>query len=82
MAIRSLVLLATAGATFTLGACASNESTGSASTATVYERPYTPTGSNMPRRDPSQVPTDVKKVDKNEADNVLNRPRSAIPGGG
>ena len=81
MSIRILAFFAAAGATLVLGACASNETAGSTSTATTYERPYTPTGSNVPRRDPSQVPSDVKNVDKSSVDSVLNRPRGT-PGGG
>jgi hypothetical protein len=64
-----------------LAGCASNEGDGAKTAAVPYERPYTPTGSNVPRRDPSQVPTDVKSVDKSEADKLLNRPRGT-PGGG
>jgi hypothetical protein len=72
---------AAAAATLVLSACASNESASKTSAATPYERPYTPTGSNVPRRDPSQVPDDVKNVDKSGVDSVLNRPRGT-PGGG
>jgi hypothetical protein len=81
MTLRTLATFAAAAATLALGACASNEAEGGASKAATYERPYTPTGSNVPRRDPSQVPADVKQVDKNEADKILNRPRG-MPGGG
>ena len=81
MSIRVLTLFAAAGATLALGACASNETASNTSASTSYERPYTPTGSNIPRRDPSQVPSDVKNVDKSGVDNILNRPRGT-PGGG
>jgi hypothetical protein len=64
-----------------LAGCASSEADGAKTAAVPYERPYTPTGSNVPRRDPSQVPSEVKNVDKSEADKMMNRPRGT-PGGG